>query len=306
MTVLTTGKTKDVVATDNPNEVHLVAIDRLTGGDAAKVAEIASIGMHKTAQTANVFTLLNNHGIPTSFIRKVDDKTLLCRNCDMLPLEFVSRRYAYGSFIKRLTQVQKNELDTTDGLPHAFAAPVFELFHKDSVVMPPNADAPVQMTENDARAKYLGPDGWPAGIYTDPYLDTDANPWGLYSAKAPIEGAPLMTVAPVLTPEELAEAMETIVKPTFSLLERAWSTVDTVHGPVSLADMKVELGRDTETGKLLLSDVIDNDSWRVWPGGNPAYQLDKQAFRDGEELAAISEKYTLVTELSNRFQELKL
>ena len=51
----------------------------------------------------------------------------------------------------------------------------------------------------------------------------------------------------------------------------------------------------------MLSDVVDNDSWRIWPGGNPKNQLDKQSFRDGEDLSNVANKYQLVTELTNKF-----
>ena len=54
--------------------------------------------------------------------------------------------------------------------------------------------------------------------------------------------------------------------------------------------------------KLVLSDVVDNDSWRIWPGGHPDKQLDKQSFREGENLSNVSNKYQLVTELTNQFK----
>ena len=67
-------------------------------------------------------------------------------------------------------------------------------------------------------------------------------------------------------------------------------------------DIKFELGFRTSDKKLLLSDVVDNDSWRIWPGGYPNKQLDKQSFREGENLSNVSNKYQLVTELTNQFK----
>ena len=292
--VIATGKTKRVVRGSAPGTVRLEAIDRLTGGDAARMSEIEAIGRAKTRQAANAFGVIARAGVPTAFIEEAAPDTLLCRACRMLPLEFVVRRYAFGSYLKRNPEAEATP-------PKRFDTPVSEVFHKHSLVMPPHVPEPTQMDEGDARDRFLKDGAWPDGIYADPYVKTDPDAWGLYNPKAPVTGAPLLIIAPTLSEADLRTAIEEIVLPAFTALEEAWSRIETAHGPVALVDIKIELGLDEETGKLLLADVVDNDSWRVWPGADPARRLDKQAFRDGAPEAEVKENYALVTQLTERF-----
>ena len=165
MTSFAEGKTKRIIAGPQPNTVVLQAVNRLTGGDAARVAEIEAIGSFKTEQAANCFELLTKAGIPNAFVSRQSGHELLCRDCIMLPIEFVVRRYAFGSFLKRAPELRR------EGAPHRFDELVLEQFHKMSVVAAPASDTPLTMTENDARAKYLRDGAWADGVYTDPYID---------------------------------------------------------------------------------------------------------------------------------------
>ncbi|MHB0857592.1 MAG: phosphoribosylaminoimidazolesuccinocarboxamide synthase [Anaerolineae bacterium] len=88
----------------------------------------------------------------------------------------------------------------------------------------------------------------------------------------------------------------------FAVLEQAWGEMD-----VTLVDLKIEFGR-VEDGQLLVADVIDNDSWRIWPGGDKDRMLDKQVYRNmpevtDERLAALLLNYQQVAELTDHFIE---
>ena len=109
------GKTKTIRPGATPGEVILETKDDLTGGDAAKLETIEGIAVHKTTQTRNVFRLLESRGIATAFIRPHDERSIVCHQCRMLPLELVIRRYAWGSFLKR-----EPELVSTHESPHRF------------------------------------------------------------------------------------------------------------------------------------------------------------------------------------------
>ena len=107
----------------------------------------------------------------------------------------------------------------------------------------------------------------------------------------------------IATSEEVA-LMSDYARLAFDILAHAWRRQD-----VLLVDLKVEFGRaKTEAGgtQILLADVIDNDSWRVWPAGDQTLMLDKQIYRNlaapsASDLDNVKAKYEEVAERVGRF-----
>ncbi|MEG0641172.1 MAG: phosphoribosylaminoimidazolesuccinocarboxamide synthase [Clostridium sp.] len=114
------GKAKQVFATENEDEVLLHYKDEATAFNGAKKACIASKGILNNTITSLIFELLEEKGIKTHFVRKVNDRDQICKKVEIVPLEVIVRNVAAGSMAKRYGIEEGTELKVT----------VFEISYK--------------------------------------------------------------------------------------------------------------------------------------------------------------------------------
>ncbi|MDD5043712.1 MAG: phosphoribosylaminoimidazolesuccinocarboxamide synthase [Patescibacteria group bacterium] len=239
------GKTKIIWSNSgNVNQVLIESKPDITAEDGVKKDILEGKDILATTTTCNVFTLLNSSGIKTHFLKQVDEKTFLARRVRMIPIKIVQRRLATGSYLER-------NLDVAEGF--VFEELISELFLKDDA-----QHDPLMVWNNEEKG---------FDIY-DPQKPLSAGKKKHLSARTALNLP--------FSREQVLE-LEEIGKKVFLVLEKAWAKEG-----VTLVDFKIECGFDYETGELLVADVIDNDSWRLWPDGDKSQKKDKDVYRQAE------------------------
>jgi phosphoribosylaminoimidazole-succinocarboxamide synthase len=116
--------------------------------------------------------------------------------------------------------------------------------------------------------------------------------------------APDQIIARNIAAAQEVGIMSELARLTFEILSHAWRRRD-----VLLVDLKIEFGRlagGENQGQLVIADVIDNDSWRIWPQGREELMLDKQMYRnletvDENALEMVKRAYERVADFVGTF-----
>jgi phosphoribosylaminoimidazole-succinocarboxamide synthase len=111
----------------------------------------------------------------------------------------------------------------------------------------------------------------------------------------------------IASAQEVATMTE-LARITYEILAHAWRRVNAL-----LVDLKIEFGRLASgegKGQLVIADVIDNDAWRVWPQGREELMLDKQVYRNLQnvtpaDLERVRVNYEQVAEITGTFPQMR-
>lgn len=96
------GKAKQVFSTENPGEVIVRYKDDATAFNAQKKGQVARKGELNNEISTLIFEYLKGKGVPTHFIKKLNEREQLVKKVDIIPLEMVVRNYSAGSMAQRL------------------------------------------------------------------------------------------------------------------------------------------------------------------------------------------------------------
>lgn len=115
------GKAKKVYVTDNSDLYIVEYKDDATAFNGEKKGQITGKGQLNNAISTIFMTMLNDRGIPTHFVEKLNDREQLVKKVEIVLLEVVVRNIAAGSLAKRLGMAEGTELPKT----------VVEFYYKD-------------------------------------------------------------------------------------------------------------------------------------------------------------------------------
>lgn len=96
------GKAKKVFATNDENLCIVSYKDDATAFNGLKKGTIEGKGAINNRVTNFLMQMLENEGIPTHFVKEINDRETIVKKVQIVPLEVIVRNIAAGSLAKRL------------------------------------------------------------------------------------------------------------------------------------------------------------------------------------------------------------
>lgn len=121
------GKGKRIYSTPRDDEVIMFYKDEATAFDGLKKGIIKDKGIANNRISTLLYTLLERHGIPTHLVKTLDERRVVVKKLEMIPVEVVVRNRIAGGLAKRLGRPEGEIL----------ASPVIELYYKNDELHDP-------------------------------------------------------------------------------------------------------------------------------------------------------------------------
>ena len=121
------GKAKKLYSTSDPDLVIAYFKDDATAFNGKKKDTIEDKGVMNNRMSELFFTLLEKKGVKTHFVRRLNDREMLCKRLQIIPVETVVRNIVAGSMAKRLGREEGEQL------PH----PIVEYYYKSDALDDP-------------------------------------------------------------------------------------------------------------------------------------------------------------------------
>lgn len=107
------GKAKQVYATEDPNVVMVHYKDDATAQNGLKRGTIVGKGVINNRMSNAMFRMLEEKGIPTHYIKELNERDTLVKHVKIVPLEVIVRNIAAGSLAERLGVEEGTKMDST-------------------------------------------------------------------------------------------------------------------------------------------------------------------------------------------------
>lgn len=107
------GKAKKVYKTDDEDLLIVDYKDDATAFNGLKKGTIMGKGVINNKMSNFLFEMLERNGIPTHFVKEIDDRQTVVKKVDIVPLEVIIRNVAAGSFSKRFDVEEGKNLSRT-------------------------------------------------------------------------------------------------------------------------------------------------------------------------------------------------
>lgn len=107
------GKAKKVFRTDDEGLFIVDYKDDATAFNGLKKGTIAGKGAVNNRMTNSIMQLLEQHGIPTHFVKELSERETLVKRVQIVPIEVIVRNVAAGSLAKRLGLAEGTRLKST-------------------------------------------------------------------------------------------------------------------------------------------------------------------------------------------------